>query len=261
MPAKNLERFGSLFDLSGRVAVVTGAAVGNGGGIAIALAEAGAKVIQTDIKFDDNCVNAGKKVLMDVTNEDQVQETFKKIADEFGSIDILVNNAGIIYKSLIDNLDLAQFQKVMDINLNGTVICTKHAVPYMKKQAWGRIVNIASSQSYLSLPTYSAYAASKTAVSHLTRIWGIELAPFGILVNSLCPSYTRTPMVEAGIAKRIAEEGITYEQGVKSFSDLIPLNRLLEIPEVANWTLVLCSELAAASTGNNFSITCGQVRL
>jgi len=261
MAAKNLDRFGSLFDLSGRVAVVTGAAAGNGGGIAAALAEAGASVIQADIKFDGDCVNAGRQVLLDVTNEEQVQETFKKISEEFGSIDILVNNAGIIYKSLIDDMDLAQFQKVMDINLNGTVICTKHVVPYMKKRSWGRIVNIASSQSYLSLPTYSAYAASKTAVSHLTRIWGMELAPFGILVNALCPSYVRTPMVENGIAKRIASEGITYEQGIKDFSDLVPLNRILEIPEVANWTLVLCSELAAASTGNNFAITCGQVRL
>ena len=261
MAAKNLNRFGSLFDLTGRVAIVTGAATGNGGGIAIALAEAGATVIQTDIKFDENCVNAGKQVLMDVTNEEQVEETFKKIADEFGSIDILVNNAGIIYKALIDEIDLARFQKVMDINLNGTIICTKYAVPYMKKRRWGRIVNIASSQAFLSIPTYSAYAASKTAVSHLTRIWGLELAPFGIVVNALCPSYVRTSMVENGIARRIAEEGITREEGLKYFEDLVPLHRLLEIPEVGNWTLVLCSELATASTGSNFAITCGQVRL
>ena len=261
MVTKNLDRFGSLFDLSGRVAIVTGAAVGNGGGIAFALAEAGATVIQTDIKFDENCVKAGKQVLMDVCDEGQVQQTFQKIFEEFGSIDILVNNAGIIYKASIEDIDLAQFQKVMDINLNGTVICTKHAVPYMKKRNWGRIVNIASSQSYLSIPTYTAYAASKTAVSHLTRIWGLELAPFGILVNALCPSYVLTPMVEGGIAKRIVNEGISQEQAMKGFTDLVPLNRFLEIPEVANWTLVLCSELAAASTGNNFAVTCGQVRL
>jgi NAD(P)-dependent dehydrogenase (short-subunit alcohol dehydrogenase family) len=261
MVTKNLNRFSSLFDLSGRVAIVTGAATGNGGGIAIALAEAGATVIQTDIKFDENCVKAGKQVLMDVTDEEQVRETFKKISGEFGSIDILVNNAGIIYKALIDDIDLAQFQKVMDINLNGTVICTKHAVPYMKERKWGRIVNIASSQSYLSNPTYSAYSASKTAVSHLTRIWGLELAPFGILINSLCPSYVRTQMLEAGIAKRIATEGITHEQGIKDWADLVPLNRVLEIQEIGNWTLVLCSELAMASTGSNFAITCGQVRL
>ena len=261
MIAKNLDRFGSLFDLTGRVAIVTGAAVGNGGGIAIALAEAGATVIQTDIKFDENCINAGKQILMDVTNEEQVKETFKKVFDEFGSIDILVNNAGVIYKALIDDIDLVQFQKVMDINLNGTIICTKHAVPYMKKRNWGRIVNIASSQAYLSLPSYSAYSASKTAVSHLTRIWGLELAPFGILINALCPSYVRTPMMEAVINKRIAAESITREQGIKAFEDLVPLHRVLEIPEIGNWALVLCSELAKASTGNNFAITCGQVRL
>ena len=261
MAVKNLDRFGSLFDLTGRVAIVTGAAVGNGGGIATALAEAGAAVVQTDIKFGENCVHAGKQMLMYVTDEKQVEETFKKVFDEFGSIDILVNNAGIIYKDLIDNIDLAQFQKVMDINLNGTVICTKHAVPYMKKRNWGRIVNIASSQAYLSIPTYTAYAASKTAVSHLTRIWGLELAPFGILVNALCPSYVHTPMMEAGFAKRIAAEGITKEQAMKDFTDLIPLHRVLAIQEVANWALVLCSELSAASTGNNFAITCGQVRL
>ncbi|OUO92991.1 SDR family oxidoreductase [Cloacibacillus sp. An23] len=264
---KHLERFGALFDLSGRVAVVTGAAQGNGMGIANALSDAGATVIATDLKFtDDECSDKKlyksiDRMIMDVTDEENVKEIFAGIVTQYGHLDILCNNAGIIYKDLVNNLDLEKFKKVMDVNVDGVVICTKNAVPYMKNNKWGRIVNISSSQAFLTTETYSAYAASKAAVSHLTRIWGNELAKDNILVNALCPCFVQTPMMVNSIA-RIAEElGTDTEGGYNYFADLIPLHRLLEIEEIGNWAVMLCGELGNATTGSNISITCGQVRL
>lgn len=265
---KHLDRFGNLFDLSGHVAVVTGAAQGNGLGIANALCDAGAKVIATDIRFDEkseggraNLSEGIDKIIMDVTKEEEVASVFAGIAGKYGKIDILCNNAGIIYKNPVDLLEIERFKSVIDINLHGTVICTKQAVPYMKKAGWGRIVNISSSQAYLTSETYSAYSASKAAVSHLTRIWGNELADYNILVNALCPCYVMTPMMVNSIARKAEELGTDTDGGYRYFADLLPTHRLLEIEEVGNWVAVLCSELGMATTGSNISITCGQVQL
>lgn len=265
---KNLERFGNLFDLSGHVALVTGAAQGNGLGIANALFDAGATVVATDIKFGEksedpmqNLRDGIDKMIMDVTGEENVAAVFAAVAEKYGKLDILVNNAGIIYKNPVDQLELDRFKNVIDINLNGIVICTKHAVPYMKEAGWGRIVNISSSQAFLTSETYSAYSASKAAVSHLTRIWGNELAPYNILVNALCPCYVMTPMMVGSINRMAQQLNTDFQGGYDYFADMVPTHRLLEIEEVGNWTAVLCGELGLATTGSNISITNGQVQL
>ena len=263
---KDLNRFARLFDLSGHVAVVTGAAQGNGLGIANALYEAGASVVATDIRFAEP--ESGQRLLdgidkmdMDVTKEEEVRKVFAEIAKKYGKLDILCNNAGIIYKNPVEELELKRFESVIDINLTGTVICTKQAVPYMREAGWGRIVNISSSQAFLTSETYSAYSASKAAVSHLTRIWGKELAEDHILVNALCPCYVMTPMMVDSIARKAEELGTDTEGGYKYFADMIPTHRLLEIEEVGNWAAALCGGLGMATTGSNISITCGQVQL
>lgn len=258
-----LERFTNLFNLSGQVAIVTGAAQGNGMAISNALYDAGATVIASDLSFSENCklYDGIKKVIIDVTDEKNVEDKFLEIYKDFKKIDILVNNAGIIYKELIDNIDISKFKKVMDVNLIGTVICTKHAVEYMKKNNYGRIVNISSSQAYLRTKTYSAYSASKTAVSHLTRIWGNELAEFGIIVNAICPSFVMTPMMENSILQRSKQLNIDINSAIDLFVDDIPLKRILSTDEVSNWVIALCSKLSDSTTGNNFSITAGQVQL
>ena len=125
------------------------------------------------------------------------------------------------------------------------------------------LAGLAASGEILSVyhETYSAYAASKAAVSHLTRIWGNELAGDNILVHAICPCFVRTPMMENSIA-RMAEQLHTDAQGgYDYFADLIPTHRLLEIEEIGNWAAMLCGELGRATTGSNFSLTCGQVRL
>lgn len=260
----DLNRFVSLFNLCGRVAVVTGSSRGIGMAICNALYDAGAIVVATDIVMpEDTELYPGIKDrrYLDVTVEDDVRAMMQKIAEDYGRLDILVNNAGIIYKDRIENLDIDHFKKVMDVNLNGTVICTKYAVPYMQKQHYGRILNIASSQAFLALETYTPYAASKTAIAHLTRIWGNELAKDNVLVNALCPCYANTSMMIKA-QKLMAEQlGTDEAGGRKYYEDLIPLKRILDIEEVGNWAVALCSELGNATTGSNFAITCGQVQL
>lgn len=266
MAVKNLERFGKLFDLSGRVAVVTGGARGNGLGIANALAEAGAEVVAADLKFPEE---SPEKLLpgihqrtINVTDEAGTQTVFAGLAEEFGHIDILVNNAGICFaRHEIDQLDLDEFRAVLDVNLTGTVICTKSVVPFMKAKGWGRIVNISSSQAFLRTNGASAYAASKTAISHLTRIWGQELAPYGIIVNALCPSYVLTPMMENSITTRAQTMGLDREEMRRVYTEEIPLKRFIEVEEVANWVVLLCGALSLSITANNIAITGGQVQL
>jgi NAD(P)-dependent dehydrogenase (short-subunit alcohol dehydrogenase family) len=267
---KNLERYAKLFDLSGRTAIVTGGAQGNGLGIANALSDAGASVAALDLAFSDaksedlarNLREGIGRKLANTTDEEQVAAVFAEIEREYGKIDILVNNAGISRgRAEVRELPLEDFRAVLEVNLTGTVICTKHAIPYMKKNGWGRIVNMSSSQAYLHTPAATGYAASKVAVSHLTKIWAEELAPHGIIVNALCPSYIMTPMMEESIRQRAEKLGVDRTEMLKIYTDEVPLHRFLEVDEVANWAVLLCGELAGSTTGHNFAITAGQVKL
>lgn len=260
----DLTRFAKLFDLSGRVAFVTGANQGIGMAVANALSDAGATVVATDIKMaeDSGLYSAiSDRGILDVSDEAAVKDYLAKVYERYGRLDILINNAGIMYKDTIDVLDVERYKKVIDVNLNGTVICTRHAVPYMQKNHWGRIVNISSSQAFLATETYTAYAASKAATAHLARVWGNELAKDNILINGLCPCFANTPMMEGSIQRMAAQLGTDHAGGLKHFEDKIPLGRILDINEIGNWAVALCSELGSASTGSNFAITCGQVQL
>lgn len=260
----NLDRFAKLFDLSDRVAFVTGANQGIGMAVSNALYDAGATVVATDIHLDE-CSglypNIIDRSILDVTEEESVKEHLRKTYEKYGRLDILINNAGIMYKDTIDVLDIEKYKKVIDVNLNGTVICTRHAVPYMQKQKWGRIVNISSSQAFLATETYTSYAAAKAATAHLSRLWGNELAKDNILINGLCPCFANTPMMLDSISRMAAQLGTDEAGGLKHFEDKIPLGRILDINEIGNWAVALCSELGSASTGSNFAITLGQVQL
>ncbi len=260
----NLSRFSSLFDLSGRVALVTGASRGIGMAVSNALCDAGAIVVATDLDYPESCelyeAIQDRRVL-DVTDEPAVEETMASVCNDYGHLDILVNNAGIMYKDRIDILQIDRYKRVIETNLNGTVICTRYAVPYMQKQHWGRVLNIASSQAFLATETYTAYSASKSAVAHLSRVWGNELAKDNVLVNGLCPCFANTTMMEGSIHRMAEQLGTDEAGGLRYFEEMIPLKRILDIREIGNWAVALCSSLGDATTGNNIAITCGQVQL
>ncbi|HEY6914335.1 MAG TPA: gluconate 5-dehydrogenase, partial [Paludibacter sp.] len=190
------------FDLTGKVALVTGASYGIGYAIACGLAKAGATIVFNDINQD--LVNKGIAAyesegikahgyVADVTNEDQINAVVAQIATEVGEIDILVNNAGIIKRIPMHEMSAAEFRQVIDIDLNGPFICAKAVIPSMMKRGAGKIINICSMMSELGRETVSAYAAAKGGLKMLTKNIASEYGEFNIQCNGLGPGYIATP--------------------------------------------------------------------
>ncbi len=190
-----------LFDLTGKVALVTGATHGLGMAIAKALAHAGAKLVINDLSKEklDNAIAEyaadgieAHGYLFDVTKEDQVIENIAKIAKEVGDVDILVNNAGIIKRIPAVEMSVADFQQVLNIDLTGPFIMSKAVAPAMIKKGAGKIINMCSMMSEVGRDTVSAYAAAKGGLKMLTRNLATEWARYNIQVNGIGPGYFAT---------------------------------------------------------------------
>ncbi len=193
------------FDLTGKIALVTGASYGIGYAIASGYARAGATIVFNDINQDlvDKGIAAyaadGIKAhgyVADVTNEDQINAVVAQIEKEVGVIDILVNNAGIIKRIPMIEMTAAEFRQVIDIDLNGPFIVAKAVLPGMIKKGAGKIINICSMMSELGRETVSAYAAAKGGLKMLTRNIASEYGEFNIQCNGLGPGYIETPQTE-----------------------------------------------------------------
>lgn len=193
------------FDLTGKVALVTGASYGIGYAIACGLAKAGAIIVFNDINQDlvSKGIEAYKTdgieahgYVADVTNEEQINNMVAQIEKEVGVIDILVNNAGIIKRIPMIEMTAAEFRQVIDIDLNGPFIVSKAVIPAMIKKGAGKIINICSMMSELGRETVSAYAAAKGGLKMLTRNIASEYGEFNIQCNGLGPGYIETPQTE-----------------------------------------------------------------
>lgn len=189
------------FDLTGKVALVTGATHGLGMAIAKSLAHAGAKLVINDLSKEklDNAIAEyaadgiqAHGYLFDVTKEDQVIENIAKIAKEVGDVDILVNNAGIIKRIPAVEMSVADFQQVLNIDLTGPFIMSKAVAPAMIKKGAGKIINMCSMMSEVGRDTVSAYAAAKGGLKMLTRNLATEWARYNIQVNGIGPGYFAT---------------------------------------------------------------------
>ena len=192
----------NMFDLTGKVAWVTGASYGIGYAIASGLAKAGATIVFNDIKQElvDKGVAAyaadgieAKGYVCDVTDEDAVQALVKTIEAEVGVIDILVNNAGIIKRIPMCEMSAADFRQVIDVDLNAPFICSKAVIPSMIEKGHGKIINICSMMSELGRETVSAYAAAKGGLKMLTRNICSEYGEHNIQCNGIGPGYIETP--------------------------------------------------------------------
>ena len=192
----------SMFDLTGKVALVTGASYGIGFAIAKGMADAGAKVVFNDI--NQELVDKGlasyaaagidaKGYVCDVTDEDAVQELVAKIEKEVGVVDILVNNAGIIKRIPMLEMSAKDFRQVIDVDLNAPFIVSKAVIPSMIKKGHGKIINICSMMSELGRETVSAYAAAKGGLKMLTRNICSEYGEYNIQCNGIGPGYIETP--------------------------------------------------------------------
>lgn len=228
--------------LENKVAIISGAAGGIGYATAEKFLEEGAKVMICDMAADrlqeaaERLSQKGEVLCSatDICDEQAVGDMVKRTVDTFGSVDILVNNAGITKDAQFYKMDIAQFQKVIDVNLMGTVTMSKAVVPYMMEKKWGRILNSSSVAALAGNFGQANYAASKGAILSMTRSMGKELGKYGITVNAIVPGAVFTPMTAA-----IPEE-VRAEKASK-----FPTRRWGEPREVANVYAFLASEEAS----------------
>lgn len=257
---------GIAINVKDRVVMITGGARGIGLAIAGGFLEHGACVHQVDLDpVGQQLEEISQRGVLyahrgDVADPKSIQGCVEEIVQTSGKIDVLVNCAGVIYKDLVENLDVASWQRVMDVNVTGTMLAARAVVPVMKENRWGRIINISSMQALMGTPQYSAYTASKAAVIGLTRVWAMELVSYNITVNDLCPSFVRrTHLLEGAVEKLGQAEGLSREEIEERFVGLVPQRRLLEPEEIAFAVLFLSSPLAQGITGSSIAIAAGCV--
>jgi 3-hydroxybutyrate dehydrogenase len=243
-------------ELDGRVALVTGAGGAIGSAIARALAADGACAVIGDLDLGAaeavaSSIPGARAVALDVADRESCRSVVQEIAAREGRLDILVNNAGLQFVAPIDNYPEDRFDLLMRVMVYGTFYLTKDALPLMRREAWGRIVNLGSIHSVIASPNKSAYTAAKHAILGFTRATALEAAADGITANCICPTYVRTPLVMNQIEPQARTLGITEEQVV---SDVMlgpaAVKRFLEADEVAALVRFLCSNAAGGITGS-----------
>jgi NAD(P)-dependent dehydrogenase (short-subunit alcohol dehydrogenase family) len=246
------------FDLTGQVALVTGAARGLGRAIALALAHAGADVALglRDVKTGGDLAKEiealGRKALrlqMDVTNLRQISCAIQDTAAHFGKLDILVNNAGGGTSGFALDVNEQDFDLTMAINLKATFFASQSAAKLMIQQRGGRIINMSSQAGFTALPTESVYCASKAAVSHLTKCLAVEWGPHNITVNAVAPTFIATPGTDEALADPAFRADVIER--------IAALHRIGEPMEVAGAVIFLASPAAALITGHTILIDGG----
>ena len=246
-----------------RHALITGAGTGIGAAIAKQLFNEGhnlsligrwleplATLAET---LGDSCM----AITGDVTNRQSVEAAFSEATANFGPVEILVNCAGVAPSAPFHRIEFADWQKTLDVNLNGVFHCTQIALGNMKTAGWGRIVTIASTASLKGFAYVSGYCASKHAALGLTRALALETAQQGITVNAVCPGYVDTDIVRESIQGIMAKTDRSEAEALQHFTQSNPQGRLIEADEVAASVSWLCSEGAASVTGQAIAIDGG----
>ena len=250
--------------LEGRHAVVTGGGRGIGAAIASALADAGARITlmgrsEAALQEKASALPAAQAIRCDVTEEAGVAAAFAEATRAFGPVTILVNNAGAAASAPFVRISLELFRGMLEVNLIGTFLCSRAALPDMLEAGFGRIVNVASVAGLKGAAYASAYCAAKHGVIGLTRALALETVSKGITVNAVCPSYTDTDMARAAIANIVEKTGRSAEQAEAELVGKNPQGRLIRPEEVAATVLWLCAPGTEAITGQAIAVAGGEV--
>jgi 3-hydroxybutyrate dehydrogenase len=247
--------------LAGKVSLVTGSTSGIGLGIARALAEAGSEIVLNGFGIaseiirtkDQLAADFGIKVgysAADMTKPEAIAEMIAATLAEHGRLDILVNNAGIQYVAPLDQFPVEKWDAILSINLSSAFHTTRLALPAMRQNKFGRIINIASAHGLVASPFKAAYVAAKHGIVGLTKVAALETAEEGITCNAICPGYVYTPLVEAQIDGQAKAHGISREAVIH---DVLlaqqPNKRFATVEELGRLTVFLASDAAASITG------------
>ncbi|MER2063071.1 MAG: 3-hydroxybutyrate dehydrogenase [Alkalibacterium sp.] len=245
--------------VEGKVVFITGAASGIGHAIGLEFLEKGAKVVFTDVnqeKLDEvvkKLQDQGKDCLglkVDVTNEDDIKNAFDKTVEKYGRLDVLLNNAGLQHVSPLEDFPTDKFEFMIKVMLTAPFMAIKHAMPIMKKQKFGRILNMASINGLIGFAGKAAYNSAKHGVIGLTKVTALEAAEYGITANAICPGYVDTPLVRGQLSDLAETRNVPLESVLEDvIYPLVPQKRLLDVSEIANLALFLASDEAKGITG------------
>jgi len=255
--------------LKGKVAVVTGSTSGIGLGIAKALAGRGADIVFNG--FGDSAAIAAIRAEMedahgvktgysdaDMAKSEAVRGLIATAAETLGRVDILVNNAGIQFTAPAERFPTEKWDAILAINLSAAFHGIAAVLPVMKRQGWGRIVNIASTHGLVGSAHKAAYVAAKHGLVGLTKVVGLETAGTGITVNAVCPGWVRTPLVERQIAELAAQRQTGREQAaMELLSDKQPSRRFVTPEQLGETVAFLCSPAADQVTGTTIAVDGG----
>jgi 3-hydroxybutyrate dehydrogenase len=248
--------------LKDKVCIVTGAASGIGLAIAEMFVAEQAKVVMVDInevQLKAHCERLGSEyVVADLSKREDCRNVVDVTARLYEKVDILVNVAGIQTVSPIEDFPEDKWDFMIDLMLTAPFLLTRYSWPFMKAQKWGRVINLNSIHGLVASEFKSAYVSAKHGLAGLTKTTALEGGPFGITVNSICPSYVQTPLVDKQIASQAATHGISEEEVVsKIMLQKAAVKKLLQPSEVANVVKFLCADEASMITGSTMTIDGG----
>ncbi|HEX9576924.1 MAG TPA: 3-hydroxybutyrate dehydrogenase [Myxococcales bacterium] len=242
-----------------RTAFVTGAASGIGLGIAQEFARAGMRVVLADLNADAAKAAAAKLggtgVGCDVTKEAELAAAL----EQAGDVDVLVNNAGLQHVAPIEEFPVAKFELMLRLMVVAPFMAIQRVFPHMKKQRWGRIINVASINGLVGFAGKSGYNSAKHGLLGLTKVAALEAAPFGNLtVNALCPGYVDTPLVRNQLGDLARTRGVPIEKVLDEvIFPLVPMKKLLSVQDIADYAAFLASDKASCVTGQPIVIDGG----
>ncbi len=252
-----------------KVAVVTGGAQGLGEAFATRFAAEGACVAIVDLQCD-KCEKVAAQVRerycvqtlavdASVADPEAVQGVVARVMAHFGRIDIWVNNAGLYRGTAMEDISMQEWQMMIDVNYTGVFVCTKAVAPVMKRQNHGRIINMSSIAGRTGFKNSLAYCSNKAAVIGLTRASAMDLAPYGVTVNAVCPGTIMTDMVARVDAEICQHEGWPLGTHIKNKMESIPVRRLGTVEDVAGVVAFLASDDSAFVTGQAIEVDGGEL--